>query len=317
MLKIGYKLSSEEHRAADLIAQARRAEQCGFSFAMISDHFHPWIDAQGQSPFVWPVIGAIAQATKNLVIGTAVTCPTIRIHPGIIAQAAATVASMMPGRFILGLGAGENLNEHIFAHRWPPVRVRHAMLKEAVEIIRLLWSGKQENFSGDYYQVENARLYTLPDDLPPIALAASGPNAAKLAGEIADGFVGTTADADVIDVFDRSGGSGKPRYGELTVCWAEDQDQAEETAYKMWPISGLNGPLMSELALPAYFEQAATMIDKTAIAKSVICGPDPERHRQAIQEYERAGYDHVFVHQVGPDQEGFFQFYEGKILPRL
>ena len=317
MLKIGYKLSSEEHRPADLIAQARRAEQCGFSFAMISDHFHPWIDAQGQSPFVWPVIGAIAQATNKLLIGTAVTCPIIRIHPGIIAQAAATAASMMPGRFILGLGAGENLNEHIFGHRWPPVRVRHAMLKEAVEIIRLLWSGKQEYFFGEYYQVENARIYTLPDDLPPIALAASGSNAAKLAGELADGFVGTTADAELTDVFDRSGGSGKPRYGELTVCWAEDQNLAAETVYKLWPISGLNGPLMSELALPAYFEQAATMIDKVAVAKSVICGPDPERHWQAIKQYERAGYDHVFVHQVGPDQEGFFQFYERKILPRL
>ncbi|MCE3242631.1 MAG: Luciferase-like monooxygenase [Deltaproteobacteria bacterium] len=317
MLKIGYKLSSEEHRPQDLIAQARRAEQCGFSFAMISDHFHPWIDAQGQSPFVWPVIGAIAQATSKLLLGTAVTCPTIRLHPGIIAQAAATAASMMPGRFILGLGAGENLNEHIFGDRWPPVRIRHAMLKEAVGIIRLLWGGKQENFSGEYYQVENARLYTLPDELPPIALAASGPIAAKLAAEIGDSFVGTTADAEVIDVFNRSGGSGKPRYGELAVCWAENQNQAEETAYKVWPISGLSGPLMSELALPNYFEQAATMIGKAAVAKTVICGPDPERHWEAIQEYERAGYDHVFVHQVGADQEGFFQFYERKILPRL
>ena len=317
MLKIGYKLSSEEHRPLDLIAQARRAEQCGFSFAMISDHFHPWIDAQGQSPFVWPVIGAIAQATSKLLLGTAVTCPTIRIHPGIIAQAAATAASMMPGRFILGLGAGENLNEHIFGDRWPPVRIRHAMLKEAVEIIRVLWSGKQENFSGEYYQVENARIYTLPDELPPIALAASGSNAAKLAAEIGDGFVGTTADATLVEVFNRSGGSGKPRYGELTVCWAENRNQAEETAYKEWPISGLSGPLMSELALPNYFEQAATMIDKAAVAKTVICGPDPERHREAIQKYERAGYDHVFVHQVGADQEGFFQFYERNILPRL
>jgi coenzyme F420-dependent glucose-6-phosphate dehydrogenase len=317
MLKIGYKLSSEEHRPEGLIAQARQAEQCGFSFAMISDHFHPWIDAQGESPFVWAVIGAIAQATSKLLLGTAVTCPTIRIHPGIIAQAAATAASMMPGRFILGLGAGENLNEHIFGHRWPSVRVRHAMLKEAVEIIHLLWGGKLENFSSEYYQVENARLYTLPDELPPIAVAASGSNAAKLAAEIGDAFVGTSADAELIDVFNQSGGSGKPRYGELTVCWAEDQSQAEETAYKMWPISGLNGPLMSELALPAYFEQAATMIDETAVAKTVICGPDPERHWQAINEYERAGYDHVFVHQAGPDQEGFFQFYERKILPRL
>ena len=317
MLKIGYKLSSEEHRPQDLVAQARRAEQCGFSFAMISDHFHPWIDAQGQSPFVWPVIGAIAQATRKLLLGTAVTCPTIRIHPGIIAQAAATAASIMPGRFILGLGAGENLNEHIFGDRWPPVRIRHAMLKEAVEIIRLLWGGKQGNFSGEYYQVENARIYTLPDELPPIALAASGANAAKLAAEIGDGFVGTTADAEVIDVFNRSGGSGKPRYGELTVCWAENQNQAEETAYKEWPISGLSRPLMSELALPNYFEQAAAMIDRSAVAKTVICGPDPERHWEAIQKYDRAGYDHVFVHQVGADQEGFFQFYERKILPQL
>ena len=317
MLKIGYKLSSEEHRPQDLVDQARRAEQCGFSFAMISDHFHPWIDAQGQSPFVWPVIGAIAQATRKLLLGTAVTCPTVRIHPGIIAQAGATAASMMPGRFTLGLGAGENLNEHIFGDRWPPVRIRHAMLKEAVEIIRLLWRGKQENFSGLYYQVENARLYTLPDELPPIALAASGSNAAKLAAEIGDAFVGTSANAALIDVFCRSGGSGKPRYGELTVCWAENQNQAEETAYKVWPISGMSGPLMSELALPNYFEQAASMIDKAAVAKTVICGPDPERHWEAIQEYERAGYDHVFVHQVGADQEGFFQFYERTILPRL
>ena len=317
MLKIGYKLSSEEHQPQDLIAQAQRAEQCGFSFAMISDHFHPWIDAQGQSPSVWPVIGAIAQATSKLLLGTAVTCPTIRIHPGIIAQAASTAASMMPGRFILGLGAGENLNEHIFGHRWPPVRVRHAMLKEAVEIIRLLWGGKLANFSGEYYQIENARLYTLPDQRPPIAVAASGSNAAKLAAEIGDAFVGTSADAKIIEVFNQSGGSGKPCYGELTVCWAEDQNQAEATVYKVWPISGLNGPLLSELALPAYFEQAARMIDKAAVAKTVICGPDPERHLEAIQEYARAGYDHVFVHQVGPDQDGFFQFYERKILPRL
>jgi coenzyme F420-dependent glucose-6-phosphate dehydrogenase len=317
MVKIGYKLSSEEHPPNDLVAQAVRAEECGFSFAMISDHFHPWINAQGQSPFVWSVIGAVAHRTKNLLLGTAVTCPSIRIHPGIIAQAAATAASMMPGRFILGLGAGENLNEHIFGHRWPPARVRHAMLKEAVEVIRLLWRGKLANFSGEYYQLENARLYTLPDELPPIALAAGGSNAAKLAGEIGDGLVGTSADADLIKVFNQSGGSGKPHYGELAVCWAENQDQAEQTAYKLWPISGLSGPLLSELALPAYFEQAATLTDETAVAKTVICGPDPERHLEAIQKYAQAGYDHVFIHQVGPDQQGFFEFYEREILPHV
>ena len=191
------------------------------------------------------------------------------------------------------------------------------MLKEAVELIRLLWRGKQENFSGEYYRVENARLYTLPEDRPPIVVAAGGPNAAKLAGEIGDGFVGTTADRDLINVFDQSGGAGKPRYGELAVCWAEDQDQAEQTAYDLWPISGLAGPLLSELALPAYFEQAASMIDKAAVAKTVICGPDPERHIEGIKKYEQAGYDHVFVHQIGPDQEGFLKFYQRHVLPKL
>lgn len=317
MVQIGYKLSSEEHLPNTLVSQAQRAEECGFTFAMISDHFHPWIDAQGQSPFVWSVVGAVAQATKRLVLGTAVTCPTIRIHPGIIAQAAATAAAMMPGRFILGVGAGENLNEHIFGDRWPPARVRRAMLKEAVEIIRLLWRGKQQNFSGEYYQIENARIYTLPEALPPIVVAAGGSNAARLAGEIGDGFVGTTADADLIKVFDQSRGTGKPRYGELTVCWAEDQEQAEQTAYEQWPISGLVGPLLSELALPAYFEQAASMIDKAAVAKTVICGPEPERHLEGIKKYAQAGYDHVFVHQIGPDQEGFFQFYQRHVLPNL
>jgi G6PDH family F420-dependent oxidoreductase len=317
MVEIGYKLSSEEHRPRDLIAQAMRAEECGFSFAMISDHFHPWINARGQSPFVWSVIGAIAQATKKLLLGTAVTCPTMRIHPGIIAHAAATAACMMPGRFILGLGAGENLNEHIFGHRWPPARVRHAMLREAVEIIRLLWRGKQENFSGEYYQVENARLYTLPDELPPIAVAAGGANAAKLAAEIGDGFVGTAPEKKLLSAFSEAGGAGKPCYGELTVCWAEDENKAQQTAYELWPIPGLSGPLLSELALPAHFEQAANMIDKSAVATTVICGPDPKRHLEAIKSYAEAGYSHVFVHQIGPNQEGFFEFYKREILPKV
>ena len=317
MVQIGYKLSSEEHPANDLVSQAQRAEECGFSFAMISDHFHPWIDAQGQSPFVWPVIGAIAQATKNLLLGTAVTCPTIRIHPGVIAQAAATAASMMPGRFILGVGSGENLNEHIFGHRWPPARIRREMLKEAVEIIRLLWAGKQESYHGQYYQLENARIYTLPKTLPPIVIAAGGSNAAKLAGNIGDGFVGTAPEKKLLSAFSEAGGAGKPCYGELTVCWAEDEDKAQQTAYQLWPIPGLSGPLLSELALPAYFEQAADMIDQSAVAKTVICGPDPKRYLQAIKQYADAGYSHVFVHQIGPNQEGFFEFFKREILPKV
>jgi G6PDH family F420-dependent oxidoreductase len=317
MIRIGYKLSSEEHRPNDLVAQAQRAERCGFAFAMISDHFHPWIDRQGQSPFVWAVIGGIAHATEKLVLGTAVTCPTIRIHPGIVAQAAATATAMMPGRFILGVGAGENLNEHVFGHRWPPALIRREMLQEAVQIIRLLWQGEQTNHFGKYYRIENARIYTLPEEPPPIVVAASGPKAAKLAGRIGDGFVSTSAEAELISAFNSAGGTGRPRYGELTVCWAEDEKEARRIAYEQWPIAGFAGALLSELALPGHFEETRSMIDKNTVTREVICGADPKQHLDGIKRYAEAGYDHVFVHQIGPDQEGFFKFYQREILPNI
>lgn len=191
------------------------------------------------------------------------------------------------------------------------------MLKEAVEIIRLLWSGSQKSYHGKYYQVENARIYTLPEESPAIVVAAGGAQSAQLAGQIGDGLVGTTADAKLKKAFDKAGGTGKPRYGELGVCWAKDEKKARQTAYELWPIAGLQGPLLSELALPAYFEQAAGMIDESALASTVICGPDPERHLAGIKQFADAGFDHVFVHQIGPDQEGFFEFYKREVLPKL
>lgn len=174
MVQIGYALSSEEHRPDDLVRNACAAEQAGFQFALISDHYHPWIDRQGHSPFVWTVIGGIAQATDRIRLGTGVTCPTIRIHPAIIAQAAATAAVMLPDRFFLGVGTGENLNEHVLGHRWPPFDLRAEMLEEAVEVIRMLWNGDTVTFYGSFYVVEEARLYTLPESPPPICVAASG-----------------------------------------------------------------------------------------------------------------------------------------------
>src|SRR5918996_3866961 len=190
-MECGYALSSEEHLPLDLVRYARRAEEAGLPFALVSDHFHPWIDRQGESPFVWSVIGGIAVETETLRLGTGVTCPTIRTHPAIIAQAAATSAAMMPGRFFLGVGTGENLNEHILGDRWPPSDIRREMLEEAVDVMRSLWEGGSQSHYGDYYVVENARLYTLPEEPPPILVAASGPRAAELAGRIGDGFVGT------------------------------------------------------------------------------------------------------------------------------
>ncbi len=315
MTRIGYALSSEEHGPSELVALARRAEECGFPFALISDHFHPWTSRQGQSPFVWSVIGGIAQATERLELGTGVTCPLIRMHPAIVAQAAATAAAMLPGRFFLGLGTGENLNEHVTGEGWPSADVRLSMLAEALDVIRLLWEGGEESFHGEFYTVEDARLFTLPQVLPPIVVAAGKPAAATLAGELGDGLVSTAPDQELVARFTAAGGGAKPRYGQLTVCYAEDEAEARRIAHEWWPNAAIPGDLGQELARPVHYEQAATMLSEDQVAEAVVCGPDPERHRAAIEEFARAGFDHVYVHQVGPDQEGCFRFYEREILP--
>lgn len=317
MFELGYALSSEEHAPNDLVRYARRAEEAGFTFALISDHYHPWIDRQGHSPFVWSVIGGVAQVTERLVLGTGVTCPTMRIHPAIIAQAAATSAAMMPGRFFLGVGTGENLNEHILGDRWPPHDIRLEMLEEAVEIIRMLWEGETLTYRGVHYTVENARIYTLPDPLPPILVAASGPHAAEEAGHIGDGLITTSPEAELLKRFEAEGGTDKPRYGQLSVCWAQDEATARRIAYEYWPTAATKGELNQELPTPAHFEQVAKMVREEDVAQEIVCGPDPERHIAGVKEFVAAGYDHVYIHQIGPDQEGFFRFYERDVLPKL
>jgi len=311
-MDLGYALSSEEHRPLDLVRNARRAEEAGFAYALISDHFHPWIDRQGHSPFVWSVIGGIAVETETIRIGTGVTCPTIRTHPAIVAQAAATAASMMPGRFFLGVGTGENLNEHILGDRWPSASERRELLEEAVEVMRALWSGELTTFEGKHYRVDDARIYTLPDEPVEVIVAASGPEAAELAGRIGDGLVSTTPDPELVDAFLAAGGTG-PRYGQLTVCWAESMDEARRTALEVWPNAGLKGPLSQELPLPSHFEAATEMVAEEDIADTIVCGPDPDRHLDGIQRFLDAGFEEVYMHQVGADQEGFFDFYEREL----
>jgi coenzyme F420-dependent glucose-6-phosphate dehydrogenase len=317
MAAIGYTLSSEENGARELVAHAVRAEEVGFSFAVISDHFHPWVDRQGESPFVWGVLGAIAEATEELPLATGVTCPTTRMHPAIVAQAAATAASLLPGRFSLGVGSGENLNEHILGDRWPAVRERQDRLAEAIEVIRLLWEGGLKTHRGRHYTVENARIYSLPDELPPILVAVGGMRSAELAAQAGDGLVGTSPVAETIERFHERGGEGKPAYGQIQVCWAESEEEGRRTALEWWPNGAVSGNLFLELPLPGHFEEAAELVDEDDIAESVVCGPDPERHVEAIREYIDAGYDHVYLHQIGPDQEGFFEFYEREVLPQL
>jgi len=317
MTAIGYTLSSEENDPRALVAQAARAEEVGFEFAVISDHFHPWVDRQGNSPFVWGVLGAISEATERIELATGVTCPTTRTHPAIVAHAAATAAALLPGRFSLGVGSGENLNEHVLGDRWPPVGERQERLEEAIEVIRLLWEGGLKSHRGRYYTVETARLYTLPDEPPPILVAVAGEQSAELAARAGDGLFGTSPVPETIERFRARGGEGKPTYGQIHVCWAESEEEARRTALEWWPNGAVSGSYFLELPLPAHFEEAAELVGEEEIGAEVVCGPDPERYLAAIAEYAEAGYDHVYLHQVGPDQEGFFAFYAAEVMPRL
>jgi coenzyme F420-dependent glucose-6-phosphate dehydrogenase len=316
-IELGYTLSSEEHEPLTLVRNAQAAEEAGFEFLTISDHFHPWTDQQGQSPFVWSVIGAVAHATERVRIGTGVTCPTIRIHPAIIAQAAATSQVMSEGRFFLGVGTGEELNEHVTGARWPSPEARLEMLEEAIEVMRLLWQGGYQTHRGKHYTVEQARIYTLPDEAVPIAVAASQPNAARLAGRLGDAFIGVAPDEELVGEFDEAGGKGKPRYGQLHVCYAESEVEGRKTAHEIWPNAAMGGSLGQELATADHYEAVAELVREEDVAGSVVCGPDPERHLDEIRAYKKAGFDHVFVHQIGPNQDGFLRFYSEKILPEL
>jgi G6PDH family F420-dependent oxidoreductase len=266
---------------------------------------------------VWSVIGAIAVETERLQLGTGVTCPTIRLHPAIVAHAAATSAALMPGRFFLGLGTGENLNEHVVGEPWPAPDERLEMLEEAIEVIRLLWQGGYQTHRGDYYDVPQARLYTLPDELPPIAIAAAKPRAAEVAGRLGDAFINTAPDADLIEQFEDAGGRGKPKYGQITMCWADTEEQGRKTALEIWPNAALGGDLGYELPLPRHYEEATENVTEEDIGKAIPCGPDPERYLEDIRTYEQAGYTHIYFHQIGRDQAGFFRFFEQELKPHL
>jgi len=316
-VEIGYTLSSEEQQPEELVHLARAAEDSGFPFAVISDHYHPWTDRQGSSPFVWSVLGAIAARTERLRVGTGVTCPTVRYHPAILAQASATVARLMPGRFFLGVGSGESLNEHITGQTWPPPDIRQDMLEEAIEVIRELHRGGERSHYGRFFTVHDARVYNLPDEPIPIFVSAAGEQAAKLAGRMGDGLIATAPAADMVKTFGDAGGRDKPRYGQLTVCWAQSEEEAVRTAHEIWPNAALEGQFKNELPRPLYLEQAAKAVRPEDVAKQVTCGPDPQRHLEAIDKFVKAGFDHIYVHQVGPDQMGFMRFYAREILPNV
>ena len=315
-VEIGYTLSSEERQPDELVRLARMAEDSGFGYALISDHYHPWTDRQGSSPFVWAVLGGIAATTRTLRVGTGVTCPIMRLHPAIIAQASATIGCLMPGRFFLGVGSGESLNEHVVGQTWPPPDMRQDMLEEAVEVLRLLHRGGEQSHYGKFFQVHDARVYNIPDEPVPIYVAAAGQQAARLAARLGDGLICSAPSAESVAAFEAGGGAGKPRYGQLTVCWARSEDETVRTAHEYWPISGLEGQFKNELPRPLYLEQASKPVTPEMVKREIVCGPDPQAHVDGLAKFVKAGFDHVYVHQVGPDQEGFMRFYQREILPR-
>ncbi|MFI6350339.1 LLM class F420-dependent oxidoreductase [Streptomyces sp. NPDC050560] len=316
MTEFGYFLSSEEHGPQALIEQARMAEQAGFTSLWISDHFHPWTAEQGQSPFVWSVIGALSEAV-SLPVQTAVTCPTRRIHPVVTAQAAATSSVMLDGRFRLGVGSGEALNESVLGDEWPEAAVRLEMLEEAVQIMRRLFRGEQVSHRGRHFTVQNARLYTLPGEPVPIDVSAFGPQAAEIAGRIGDGFITMAPVPEAIERFRRSGGGTKPVAAGLKVCWALDRDEAVQTAHRLWASEQLPGELSQILPTPRHIEQANELVTPERVAEHITCGSDADAHAAALREYVDAGFDTVYVNQIGPDQQGFFDFYRTKVLPQL
>jgi G6PDH family F420-dependent oxidoreductase len=306
-MEIGYWLSSEEHAPSTLVENAKRAEDAGFGHVLISDHIHPWVDAQGHGPFVWGVIGAIAQATERIHLGTAVTCPLIRMHPAIVAHAAATSQALMDGRFFLGLGTGENLNEHVLGDRWPRADERLEMLEEAIDVIRALLGGEYETFRGKHYTVEQAKLYDAPKKQPPIIVAAKAENAATLAATKGDGTMNTTPDAKIVKAFKDAGGSG-PIYGKLAGAFTASEDEARTIAKERQPNTAMGGDLSTELALPRDFEAVAELVREEDLEGSLVLGNDPGKWRAKIEEFEQAGFTHVALHNVGKEQRDFIEF---------
>jgi G6PDH family F420-dependent oxidoreductase len=317
MAIFGYFLSGEEHPGSELVKGAVLAEQAGFDALWISDHFHPWLDDQGESAFVWAVLGGIAASTQRVKVTTAVTCPTVRIHPAVIAQAAATTAELFgEGRFAFGVGTGEALNEHILADRWPTPEIRLQMLEEAVALIRELWKGESVDHDGEYYVVENARIYTLPATPPPVLVSGFGPKAIEVAARIGDGFITTMPNKEDIATYRRHGGKGITQGG-VKVCWHENKQQAVKIAHQTWRNSLIPGQLAQDLPTPTHFEQASELVTEQMVADTVTCGNDPDEHVEAVKPYVEAGFDEIYIAQMGPDQEGMIRFYQREVLPRL
>lgn len=316
MVKLGYKLMSEAFGPRELVLNGQKAELAGFDFAAISDHFFPWLEEQGHAPLVWPVLGALANTTHSLGLMTAVSCPIMRYHPAIVAQAAATVALLSGDRFTLGIGAGERLNEHITGEGWPGLMVRHRRLREALEIIQRLLRGETVNYAGAYLRAEDARLYDCPQRKLCVAVAAGGPKAARLAASQGDALICTEPNRELVRAYRDAGGDG-PLYAEVALCYAATEKQARETALKYFRWSASGWPVLAELPNTAGFAAASATVSEKQIGATISCGPSVARHLDKIYEYIEAGFDHIILLQVGPDQDSLLQLFENELAAAL
>jgi G6PDH family F420-dependent oxidoreductase len=314
---IGYTLMCEQSGPTQLVDDAVRAERAGFHFAVSSDHYYPWLEEQGHSPYAWSVLGAVAYATSQIELMSFVTAPIRRYHPAIVAQKAATIGVMSGGRFTLGLGAGENLNEHVVG-AWPHVAQRHDMLVEALDIIRPLLVGETIHHGGEYFEVPEAKLWDLPEEGVPVGVAVSGPASCEVAGEYADVMIAVEPRRELIEMFDAAGGAGKPRYGQVPISYGPDEAQCRKIAYEQFRWSGLGWPVNSELPNPRSFARASDPVREEDVAELIPCGPNVDKHVEAVRKYVDAGFTHVALVQVGGDRQGpFLDFAERELLPAL
>ncbi len=316
-MQIGFTLSSEEFGPKPLAKFGYRAEQYGFKFLMISDHYHPWVDKQGHSPFVWNVIGALSETVKSIPIGTGVTGSILRLHPAVLAQAAATSQVQLEGRFLLGVGTGENLNEHVVGYGWPPIDTRREMLTEMIEIIRQLWTGGYQSYKGQYYEVEDAKIYTMPEKTIPILYSALGPKSASVGGTIADGFVTTSPDKQLVKIFQSQSKKKKPIYGQMSMVYETTKKKAKRILKTQWPLAGLPGQLNSELRLPLYFQNTAELIDYSDLSSKYILGNDKDAVLEMLAKYKSSGFTHVYIHNIGPHQNECIKWLSKRILPSM
>ncbi|WP_138734948.1 TIGR03557 family F420-dependent LLM class oxidoreductase [Modestobacter excelsi] len=315
-MQVGYKIATEAFGPNEVVAQAVAAEEAGFDFVELSDHYHPWLEEQGHSGFTWSMLGAMAARTERIGLATGVTAPIIRYHPAVIAQAAATTQILSGNRFTLGIGSGERLNEHVVGGGWPAVRIRHHMLREALEIINLLWQGGYQSYEGEYLTLEDARVWDLPEQLPVIAVASGGPGASKLAAEYGSGLFATEPKRELVEAYAEHGGSG-PRYAEVPMSWATTEDAAVQAALQTsrWALTGW--PVMSELPNPVNFDAASSTVDAEDIRGQFSVGPDLDVHVQQAQPYVDAGFDHIVLQNTGPDPDGFLAVCRDELIERV